>query len=415
MMPKAQERYEVELHCPRCRRTTIHSVATGERSLSRVMCIVCGRAVAVDTLHFMEQYVDSVVRRLMAKPFEIRTEFTRSPREFITSLPSRMLTKPFRVAAELRATMDIVRPRRRTTTPPAAPTLPTAPGELPPVRRRCRVLLSAPLMWAHSAEEVLETARDLGYDGVEMWAYQLSGDDVEAPALGAQARAMGLVLTLHALTWDLNLSSRLESIRAASLDGVLRSVDLAHGLGAELVVVHPGRITVPFDDAEAYWPHLVSSLRAIADHAHAGGIRVGIEHMEPRQGEYVITPDQANRLVRDIDRPNVGTVLDAAHIPWGEDEPSFAARLEHLIHVHLSDADESRLHLPLGHGARNLTPIVGALRGYRGAIALEGFSIEAGTDLARWNKARFEELWREAASPVAGGVRTAASESGRSD
>ncbi len=406
-MPKVQERYEVELHCPRCRRTTVHSVATGEQSLSRVLCIVCGRAVAVDTLHFMEQYVDSVVRRLMAKPFEIRTEFTRSPREFITSLPSRMLTKPFRVAAELRATMDIVRPRRRAAAPPPVPALPAVPGELPAVRRRCRVLLSAPLMWAHSPEEVLETARDLGYDGVEMWAYQLLGND-GAPTLGEQARALGLVLTLHALTWDLNLSSRLESIRAASLDGVLRSVDLARQLGAELVVVHPGRITVPFDDAEAYWPHLVQSLQAIADHARAGGIRVGIEHMEPRQGEYVITADQANRLVRDIGRPNAGTVLDAAHIPWGVDEPSFAARLEHLIHVHLSDADESRLHLPLGHGTRNLTPILGALKGYRGAIALEGYSIEAGSDLARWNKARFEELWREAVSPVAEGAGTAA-------
>lgn len=407
-MPKTLERYEVELHCPWCRRTTIHSVATGERSLSRVMCIVCGRAVAVDTLHFMEQYVDSVVRRLMAKPFEIRTEFTRSPREFITSLPSRMLTKPFRVAAELRATMDIVRPRRRTAAPPLAPALPGGPGELPPVRRRCRVLLSAPLMWAHTPGEVLEAARDLGYDGVELWAFQLGGDGIDAPALGAQARALGLVLTLHALTWDLNLSSRLESIRAASLDGVLRSVDLARAVGAELVVVHPGRITVPFDDDEAYWPHLVQSLRTIADHAQAGGIRVGIEHMEPRQGEYIITPDQANRLVRDIDRPNVGTVLDAAHIPWGEDEPSFAARLEHLIHVHLSDADESRLHLPLGHGTRNLTPVLAALRGYRGAMALEGYSIELGTDLARWNKARFEELWREAASPAGEGMQTAA-------
>ncbi len=397
-MPKLQERYEVELHCTRCRRTTTHSVATGDRSLSRVMCIVCGRAVAVDTLQFMEQYVDSVMRRLMAKPFEITTEFTRSPREFITSLPSRMLTKPFRVAAELRATMDIVRLRRRTAPSPTAPILPAAPGELPPVERRCQVLLSAPLMWAHRADDLLVAARDLGFDGVEMWAYQLSWDGADAAALGTRARTMGLALTLHALSWDLNLSSRLDTIRHASLDAIQRSVDVAHQLGAGLVIVHPGRITVPFDDAEAYWPDLVASLREIADHAAGCGIRVGVEHMEPRQGEYVITPDQANRLVRDVDRANLGTVLDVAHIPWGEDEAAFAARLERLIHIHLSDADESRLHLPLGQGARHLTPLLAALRTYPGAIALEGFSIEAGTDLARWNKARFEELWHEAAA-----------------
>jgi sugar phosphate isomerase/epimerase len=363
------------------------------------MCIACGRAVAEDTLQFMEQFVDSVMRRIIAKPFEITTEFARSPREFITSLPSRMLTKPFRVAAELRATMDIVRLRRPS--PPAIPpALPAGPGELPSVERRCRVLLSAPLMWAHSPDDLLATARDLGYDGVEMWAYQLSWERADTAVLGERAKAMGLALTLHALSWDLNLSSRLDAIRAASLDAVHRSVDQARELGADLVIVHPGRITVPFDDAEAYWPGLVASIQEIADHAASAGVRVGVEHMEPRQGEYVITADQANRLVRDVDRSNVGTVLDAAHIPWGEDEAAFAARLEHIIHVHLSDADESRLHLPLGQGARNLVRFLGALRAYRGAIALEGFSIEAGTDLARWNKARFEELWREAAAGI---------------
>src|SRR5205807_1379101 len=294
-VPMAHERYEVELHCGRCRRTTVHLVAVGDRSLSRVMCIPCGRAVAVDTLQFMEQYVDSVMRRLLAKPFEITTEFTRSPREFITSLPSRVLTKPFRVAAELRTTMDIVRLRRRTP-PPTPPAMPAA---------------------------------------------------------------------THA------------------------SLDLAEQLGARLVVIHPGRITVPFDDAEAYWPRLVASLRELADDAAARGLHVGVEHMEPRQGEYVVTPEQANRLIHAVGRPNIGTVLDTAHIPWGEDETAFIAGLEHIIHVHLSDADESRLHLPLGQGGRDLVRLLGALRDYGGATALAGFSIEAGTDLVRWNKGRF--------------------------
>ena len=75
-------------------------------------------------------------------------------------------------------------------------------------------------------------------------------------------------------------------------------------------------------------------------------------------------------------------------------------RLARLI---FSDADESRLHLPLGQGGRDLVRLLGALRDYRGAIALEGFSIEAGTDLVRWNKGRFEELWRESTA-VSGAV-----------
>ncbi len=390
-------RYEVELHCPRCRRTTAHLVTSGEGALSRSLCIACGHAVAVDTLQFMEQYMQSVVRRLLAKPFEIRTEFLQSPREFITSLPGRMLTKPFRVAAELRSTMDIVRLRRHHAHP-ALPPLPTVLGELPVATRRCAVLLSGPLLWAHTAEEIMETARDLGYDGAELWAYQLLRDEVDPAAVAARARALGLKLTLHALSWDLNPTSRIDAVRRASQDALRQSVELAAHLGAQLVVMHPGHTTSPHDDGAPYWPLLIASVREVADQAARHGLQVGVEHMEARQAEYLITPEDANRLVREVDRANVGTVLDIAHIPWGEDEPRFLRSLDRIVHVHLSDADESRLHLPLGQGGRDLVRILRALHDYQGSVALEGFSISAGVDLARWNKAQFEELWRAAVS-----------------
>ncbi len=396
-MSSAYRRYEVELHCPRCRRTTAHVITSGEGTLSRSLCVACGRALAVDTLQFMEQYMQSVVRRLLAKPFDIRTEFLHSPREFITSLPGRMLTKPFRVAAELRSTMDIVRLRWLPAHPSAA-TLPTVAGELPAAARQCAVLLSGPLLWAHTSEEILATAHELGYDGVELWAYQLLRDEADPAAVAARARALGLTVTLHALSWDLNPTSRLPGVRRASQDALAQSVELAAALGAQLLVIHPGHTSAPHDDSASYWPTLITSVQDIADQAAAHRLRVGVEHMEAREAEYLITPDDANRLVREVDRPNVGTVLDIAHIPWGEDETRFLQRLDRIVHVHLSDADESRLHLPLGQGSRDLVRILGALGAYRGSVALEGFSISAGGDLARWNKAQFEELWREAAS-----------------
>jgi sugar phosphate isomerase/epimerase len=398
-MPKIHDRYEVQLHCGHCHRTTPHLVVSGGGTVSRVFCIVCGRAVAVDTLQFMEQYVDSVMRRLLAKPFEITTEFRRQPREFITRLPGRVLTKPFRVAAEFRATMDIVRPRRAAPRG-ARPAPPVALGDLPPVERRCRLLLSAPLMWAHDPAEILAAARELGYDGVELWDYHLIETGSDPTAVGAQARDLGLALTLHALSWDLNTTSRLDAIRSASLAALHHSIGVAAQIGVATVVMHPGHATMPYDDAERYWRDLVAGVRELADHAGEHGIRLAVEHMEPRQGEYLVSPDDANRLIRETDRDNVGTALDVAHIPWGADEVAFIGALERITHVHLSDADESRLHLPLGQGARDLVRVLAALRTYDGAVACEGHSMGAGDDLARWNKARFEELWRDAAAVV---------------
>ena len=40
---------------------------------------------------------------------------------------------------------------------------------------------------------------------------------------------------------------------------------------------------------------------------------------------------------------------------------AFVAALDRIVHVHLSDADETRLHLPLGEGTRNLVGVLAAL------------------------------------------------------
>ncbi len=392
-MTGALERYEVELQCPRCGRLTYHLVAPRSRGRAQLTCVVCGRGSVADTLHFMEQYMGSFVWRLVTKPFELGGEALRDPRRFVTTLPGRVVTKPFRVAAELRTTLDILRG--------ATPRRPSEPArearEFPPSQRPFRLLLSGPLLWAHDTVDVLQRAAELGYDGVELWAFSLLQERQDPKAVRRRAKELGLVITLHALSWDLNPTSRLEAIRNASLAELHRSVDLAAEVGAELVALHPGRVTVPYDDGAAYRDALVKVLQDLADHAADVGLRLGVEHMEPRQGEYVVQAEQANALVEAVGRPNVGITLDVAHIPWGEDEAEFVRKLRPVIHVHFSDADESRLHLPLGQGRRNLQSCLQALGSFSGCVVLEGFSMSAGDELARWNKGRFEELWHEVA------------------
>ena len=51
-------------------------------------------------------------------------------------------------------------------------------------------------------------------------------------AVAARARALGMVLTLHAMSWDLNATSRLDAVRAASMDALHQSIALAARLGA---------------------------------------------------------------------------------------------------------------------------------------------------------------------------------------
>ncbi len=392
-MKGVAERYELELHCPRCGRLTWHLVAPLQTGRSQMTCVVCGRGSVAHTLEFMEQYVGSFVRRLAAKPFELAGEALDHPGRFLATFPGRALTKPFRVAAELRTTLDII----RGTTVPRRVEPVREPRELPPARRLFRLLLSSPLLWAHDTLEVLGLAADLGYDGVELWAFSLLQERQDVRVVRRKAQELGLVITLHALSWDLNPTSRLEAIRVASLEELRRSLDLAAEVGAELVALHPGRVTVPYDDGASYRQVLVEVLQELADYAARLGLRLGVEHMEARQGEYLVQVEQVNEVIRSVGRPNVGITLDVAHIPWGEDEAAFVRRLEPVIHVHFSDADEARLHLPLGQGRRDLRACLRALGNFSGCVVLEGFSMSTGDELARWNKGRFEELWQELA------------------
>ncbi|MER3417480.1 MAG: hypothetical protein C4297_14930 [Gemmataceae bacterium] len=393
------ERYEVQLQCARCGRLTWHLVAPQAGGQSRITCVVCGRGTVVDTLQFVEEYVGSLVRRVVAKPLELGGEALHYPGRFLTTFPGRVVTKPFRVAAELRTTLDILRGAgvRRRSTP-----LRVGPRESPPARRAFRLLLSAPVLWAQETLDVLRRAKELGYDGVELWAFSLRREGVDPSAVRRTAHELGLVLTLHAFSWDLNPASRLEAIRQASVRELHESLELASQVGAGVVALHPGHVTVPHDEGAVYWNTLVGVLQELADHAMQLGVQLAIEHMEPRQGELVVYPEQANALVRAVGRSNVGITLDVAHIPWGENEAAFVRSLDPVVHVHFSDADEARLHLPLGQGRRDLVSALRALGDYSGCVVLEGFSMSPGEELARWNKGRFEELWQEVVAGAGG-------------
>ncbi len=392
-------RWHIRLRCPQCRRTTWHHVRGEPAGPARVTCARCGRLAEVAALQFVEHYLEAVVRRALSKPLAMTAEFARRPRQFVASLPGRALTKPFRVAAEIRTTLDIVHGQiasRRPGPPRRSDLRLRQQVERPGAPRPFRVLLSAPVVWACTASEALQVAAELGYDGVELWAYGLWRDGIDPRLLADRAQAAGLVLTLHALSWDLNPASEVDGIRRASMETLHRCVELAAALRASLLVVHPGRATAPVAD-DRRWPDVVASLQDIADHAAAASLTVGVEHMEPRPGELVVSPEDVNRLLADVGRPNVGAVLDVAHIPWGVDEVDFLSRLRSVVHVHLSDADGRRPHLPLGRGGRDLARVLAALRSFSGTVVLEGLSLDPGQELARWNKAALEDLWQEAA------------------
>lgn len=259
-----------------------------------------------------------------------------------------------------------------------------------------KLFLSSPLLWAYEPAEVLEIAANLGYEGVELWAYHLHEKGVrgaEVGELAQQAAELELGLTVHTLSWDLNFCSPLDPIREASLDLLRESIDLAAALGAGLAVMHPGRRTVPGAAFDDYWPLLTQGLCDLAQYASERRVRLAVEHMEPLANEFMVGPEDAQRLFAEVDHPNLTLAFDLAHVPWGVDPVSYYQQMPPVGHLHLSDASPDRRHLALGEGAHDLVPFLSHLAGhYEGAVVVEGIEHQRTKALAARNKQAWDRL-----------------------
>jgi sugar phosphate isomerase/epimerase len=257
-----------------------------------------------------------------------------------------------------------------------------------------KVYASSVLLYAYRLEESFKIARDLGYDGVEVWHYHLRQTGESPAALGRLARQLDLSLSVHALSWDLNFTSMLPESREASLRLLETSIDVGAELEAGPVVVHPGRITAPGDTAEAYWPLLVEGVARLARHAAGRGLTVSLELMEHIPREFFILPKDTERLIQEVNAPNLSITFDAAHVPWQEEPLAYLKRMSGVRHVHLSDANERQFHLALGQGKRDFKPLIAYLRDQLDVpVAIEGrIEFERSTGLAAQNKAMFDNL-----------------------
>lgn len=254
---------------------------------------------------------------------------------------------------------------------------------------------SSVLLYAYSLEETLTISRKIGYDGVELWHIHLLNTGEDPAAVGRKAADLGLELSVHALSWDLNFTSALPEIREASLRLLESSLNTAAALGAPRVIVHPGHMTDSTGGVDRYWEYLVSGVTRLADAAARKGLELSVEIMEPIAKEFFIAPEDAARLLERVNRENLTITFDAAHVPFNQDPLELFRRTPGVRHLHLSDAHESKFHLPLGEGKRDFLPLLRYAQQVDPGmiVALEGIEYRRTTLLAEQN---YQYFTREA-------------------
>lgn len=275
------------------------------------------------------------------------------------------------------------------------------PGD--PRRRRLSVSEITTRDWDFAADA--RGYHAAGIDGIGVWRSKLEPYGVERGV--ALLRELGLPAAN--LIGMLNLIGEGPALEQGALDDAHRALDQAAALGAEAVVVVPGRLhgRTP-EHATAL---TVEALRRLAPEAAARQVRLAVEPIHPGFMDFLNSLAAATRVVREVDHPAVGILFDAWHL-WQEPdlEARIAAAGEHIVAVHVSDWREP----PRGHndrllpgdGAIPLDRILPALEaaGYRGFYDVEIFSEDLWRSdyaalLARC-RAWFDRFWAEKPLPA---------------
>jgi D-psicose/D-tagatose/L-ribulose 3-epimerase len=226
--------------------------------------------------------------------------------------------------------------------------------------------------------EGLALAARLGYEAVDLFMGfdPRALDARERAAYLDDVRAGGLP-ALSAVCTCLGLSDFNPSVREYHIARACAVIDLAAELDSmrNLLFVpgdyiFQGRLLPP--DRE--WSQVVDATRRVGRHAAGRGLDVAIELL-PFEHAFVRTLDDLERLLAEVDLPNVKAGIDISHLWLGRipaaDLKRFAGRVGQ---VHVADCDGlTHGDLPPGRGN---TPFEEYLRvldaiGYRGSASVE--------------------------------------------
>lgn len=169
------------------------------------------------------------------------------------------------------------------------------------------------------------------------------------------------------------------ALRASEIQGMCKIIDIAAELKCPRVRSYGGVMPTDAFDYQTTWDRTVSGIRQAADYAAPKGIDICIEtHI----GSLTLTAADTVRMVRAVDRENVGILFDYAWVHYaGQETAEEAVELcaPYIRHCHVKDwtyeegdRDKRRSAL-MGEGDVDWRPAIEALRetGYTGCLSDE--------------------------------------------
>lgn len=189
----------------------------------------------------------------------------------------------------------------------------------------------------------------------------------------------GLNLCVHMPIHGVNLTWPVRAVAAASLGELVSTVDLAGEIGADVVVLHPGRLPEeyrPFPEWHKRSLDLLRfSLALLLPRAEKQGVKLALENLGNGRDRGLVQSSEEHRVILD-EFPELWACFDLGHLHTlgGSPRSYIEALAQRLIHVHLHDNHgDWDAHLPLDDGTAPWREALRALgkHGFSGRVVLE--------------------------------------------
>jgi D-psicose/D-tagatose/L-ribulose 3-epimerase len=204
------------------------------------------------------------------------------------------------------------------------------------------------LLWTGELNDailpVLESLKNMGYDGVELPLFNLS---LDYAAWGRRLDDLGLERTAVTVRGvEDNPISPEPAVRALGVEHNKRALDCCQAAGATTLVG-------PYHSALGYftgqgptgdeWKWGVESMQQVAEHAGQAGVTLGLEALNRFECYLLNTHADSARFVREVGHPSCRAMYDTFHANIEEKNIPEAIRVcaDVLCHVHISENDRS--------------------------------------------------------------------------
>lgn len=214
---------------------------------------------------------------------------------------------------------------------------------------------------------------ELGYDAVELMTTEpasLDWDEIRDTVAG-NGMSVALICTgeMGGMGWNVSDANPIR--RGQGIRRICEAVDMAAYFG---VPINAGRIKGDYTregERAGVWERATDGFRQVCDYAASRGVQVALETAAFVYMHFINTCAEAERLIKEVDRPNFGMMMDIFHMYVEEPDllASIARYARYNLHVHL--ADNNRMYP--GACGMDFEQILRAFHavGYDGAFTVE--------------------------------------------